>query len=56
MALPHASDAFVRVKYRGYWFYIERTDKDSKKFFSVLTELFVERAGKPATTTTTLPL
>ena len=49
-------NAFVSVKYRGHWFYINWSDTASKKFFSVLTELFVERAGKAATTPTILPL
>ncbi|MCH8878464.1 MAG: hypothetical protein IID34_01110 [Planctomycetes bacterium] len=53
---PNDHVAFVSVKYRGHWFYIKRTHKESKKFFSVLTELFVERAGKAATTPTILPL
>ncbi len=65
---PPSSDAFVSVKYRGHCFYIKRTYKAkdteedkasikaSKKFFLVLTELFVERAGKAATTPTILPL
>ncbi|MCZ6653879.1 MAG: hypothetical protein O7D91_12740 [Planctomycetota bacterium] len=54
--LAAPSNSFVSIKYRGYWFYIERTNTVSKKFFSVLTELFVERAGKAATTATTLAL
>lgn len=53
---PDDHVAFVSVKYRGHWFYITRPDKNSKKLLSVLTELFVERAGKPATTATTLAL
>ena len=39
--------AHVAVQYRGYWFYIDQTDQDTKATFSLLMELSrLELAGK----------
>jgi len=39
--------AHVAVQYRGYWFYIDETDQDTKATFSLLMELSrLELAGK----------
>ena len=39
--------AHVAVQYRGYWFYIDETDQDTKSTFSLLMELSrLELAGK----------
>ena len=32
--------AAVAVPYRGYWFYVDETDLDSKSTFNLLLELF----------------
>jgi hypothetical protein len=41
---PHAH---VAARYRGYWFYIDETDQDTKSTFSLLMELSrLELAGK----------
>jgi len=37
--------AFVSVKYRGYWFYIEDTDLRSKSTFALLTYMFSMQAS-----------
>lgn len=34
------SDAFVAVPYRGHWFWVEDTDLDSKRMFTILVLLF----------------
>ena len=40
-------DAQVAVPYQGYWFYIDRTDQDTKATFSLLMELSrLELIGK----------
>jgi len=40
-------DAFVRVFYRGHWFYVADTDLNSKTTFNLLTYLFnLKAAGK----------
>jgi hypothetical protein len=39
------SDAFVRVRYRGRWFFIEDTDLESKTTFGLLTTLFKLQSG-----------
>ncbi len=42
-------DAFVRVFYRGHWFFIADTDLNSKTTFNLLTYLFnLKAAGKTA--------
>ena len=39
------SQAFVAVRYRGHWFYIDDADVDSKDTFAALTILFALQAG-----------
>ncbi len=40
-------NAHVAVQYKGYWFYIDETDQDTKSTFSLLMELSrLELAGK----------
>jgi hypothetical protein len=39
-------DAAVAVPYRGYWFYIDDRDGNSKATFSLLTQLFALQAGQ----------
>lgn len=41
-------DAFVRVKYNGYWWSIPKTDWDSKRTFAMLTYLFSLQATEKA--------
>lgn len=39
---PHQpNDAFIAIKYRTHWFYIEDTDRDSKTTFNMLILLFM---------------
>lgn len=40
------SDAYVSIKYRGKWFYIDDTDLTSKATFSLLTQVFAIQAGQ----------
>lgn len=40
--------AFARVRHRGYWFYIEDSDRESKTTFSLLTFLFSMQASSGA--------
>jgi hypothetical protein len=51
-------DAHVAIPYKGYWFYIDETDQDTKATFSLLMELArLELAGKSgASPLLTLPL
>ena len=43
------TDAFVTVKYRGYWFWIDDKDFQSKKVFSFLMFLFsLAETGAPS--------
>jgi len=51
-------NAHVAVPYKGYWFYIDQTDQDSKATFSLLMELSrLEVLGKPGSAPLlTLPL
>jgi len=51
-------NAFVRVKYRGSWFYIDDSDLTSKSTFNLLDQLFQLQAGAAsgATPVLTLPL
>jgi len=37
--------AAVATRYRGYWFYIDDTDLDSKSTFAFLSQLFALQAG-----------
>ncbi len=39
------SDAFVRVQYRGHWFYLRDNDLESKSTFMLLSEVFSMQAG-----------
>lgn len=39
------ADVFVRVRYRGHWFYIADDDLDSKTTFNLLTYLFALQLG-----------
>jgi hypothetical protein len=50
-------NAYVAVRYRGYWFYIDDADHDSKATFSLMTQLTRldirtggERRGSPVLT------
>lgn len=51
-------DAYIKVKYRDYWFYITDDDLESKSTFMLLTQLFSLQAGSVQTAgpTLTLPL
>ena len=40
-------DAYVKVKYRNYWYYIDNTDLESKKTFLLLLQLYHLQAGRP---------
>lgn len=52
------SSAAVAVRYRGYWYYIDETDLDSKSTFALLGQLFALQAGdsKAAAPVLTLPV
>ena len=55
-AMP--ASAFVKVRYRGTWFYIDDTDLNSKTSFGLLSNLFYLQAGdiKSLGPTLTLPV
>ncbi len=40
------SDPFVSMKYRGSWFYIDDTDVESKRTYSLFRQIFAIQAGK----------
>ena len=40
------SDAYVSIRYRGNWFYIDDTDLSSKATFSLLSQIFAIQAGQ----------
>ena len=40
------SNAWLKVKYRGYWFYIPATDTNSKTTFALLSALFSSVVGE----------
>jgi hypothetical protein len=40
------SDAFVSIQYRGSWFYIDDTDVESKRTYSLFSQIFAIQAGK----------
>lgn len=40
-------DAYVSIKYRNHWFYIDDTDIQSKQTFLLLLQLYNLQAGKP---------
>ena len=50
--------AHVAVTYKGYWFYVDETDQDTKSTFSLLMELSrMELSGKTGSgPVLTLPL
>jgi hypothetical protein len=52
------TDAFVRVEYRGTWFYIADSDLNSKSTFNLLDQLFQLQSGntKSSGPVLTLPL
>jgi hypothetical protein len=52
------TDAFVRVEYRGSWFYIADSDLNSKSTFNLLDQLFQLQSGntKSSGPVLTLPL
>ena len=50
------ANAFVRVRYRGQWFYIDDTDLESKTTFGLLTTLFKLQSGDVKTLGPTLTL
>ena len=41
-----SSDAFVSIKYRGSWFYIDDTDVESKRTYALFSQIFAIQAGK----------
>lgn len=43
-------DAYVKVKYRGHWFYISDIDLTSKKTFVLLQQLYTLQAGEASRT------
>jgi hypothetical protein len=49
-------DAYVKVHYRGRWFYIRDTDLESKSTFMLLTELFAMQAGQVSVVAPTLTI
>jgi len=42
-------DAYVKVRHRGWWFYIEDTDLNTKSTFLLLVQLFNLQAGQITT-------
>jgi hypothetical protein len=40
------SDAFVSIKYRGSWFYIDDTDVESKRTYALFSQIFAIQAGQ----------
>ena len=51
-------NAYIATRYRGYWFYIEDTDLESKSTFMLLRQLFDLQAGRtePQVPALTLPV
>jgi hypothetical protein len=48
LAGDRPTSAQIAVRYRGYWFYIDDTDQESKSTFSLLLQVSrLELAGKP---------
>ena len=45
-SVDQPDDAFVRVRYRNAWFYIDDSDLSSKSTFNLLDQLFQLQAGK----------
>jgi len=40
------SDTYMRLKYRGSWFYLDDTDVESKRTYSLFKQIFAIQAGK----------
>jgi hypothetical protein len=55
---PHRADVEVAVPYRGYWFYIPKTDVNSRAALAIIELLFSlqESDGRHAGPLLTLPL
>ena len=51
-------NAYIATRYRGYWFYIEDTDLESKSTFMLLRQLFDLQAGQtsPQVPALTIPV
>ncbi|NJO17192.1 MAG: hypothetical protein HC877_16050 [Thioploca sp.] len=45
-ALSYPQNAYIAVKYRGAWFYIDDSDLDSKSTFSLLTQLLALQSSE----------
>jgi hypothetical protein len=45
-AATRPENAVIAVRYRGYWFWIDDTDLDSKSTFAMLSQIFSLQAGK----------
>ncbi len=52
----YPDNAFLTIPYRGYWFYINDNDLQSKSTFMLLMQLFNLQSGKPNFTAPTLTL
>ncbi len=50
------TDAFVSIKYRGSWFYIDDTDVESKRTYSLFSQIFAIQAGQISVERPTLTL
>jgi hypothetical protein len=44
--LIRPAEAAVAVSYRGYWFYVDDSDLESKSTFSLVSQIFALQAGK----------
>ncbi len=55
-ASSEPNDAFVRIYYRGQWFYIDDADLNSKTTFGLLSYLFSLQSGSRQTITPALTL
>ncbi len=47
VARKRPEDAYLAVKYKGYWFYIDPRDRQSKRLFNYLLALFQLQAPAP---------
>ncbi len=47
VAKERPQDAYLAVKYKGYWFYIDPRDRQSKRLFNYLLALFQLQAPTP---------
>jgi hypothetical protein len=50
------SDAYISLKYRGRWFYLDDTDIESKRTYALFEQIFAVQAGKIHVETPTLTL